>query len=61
MTIAQRIEKLFSECSGVWGTSGVSSWEKDRLTEWRGLERLSEKQEAVLAQIEKKVFGEGST
>lgn len=58
-TIAQRIERLFAECSGVWGPSGVTSYEKDRLEEWRGRERLSEKQEAVLASIEKKVFGDG--
>lgn len=56
-TIAARIERIFKECSGVWGTSGVTSWEKDRLEEWRGRESLSPKQVAVVEAIEKKVFG----
>lgn len=56
--IAERIERIFKECSGVWGTSGVTSWEKSRLEEWRGRARLSPDQEKILSQIEKKVFGE---
>lgn len=55
-TIAQRIERIFKECSGVWGTSGVTSWEKDRLEEWRGRNSLSAKQLEVLVAIEAKVF-----
>lgn len=56
--IAARIARIFSECSGVWGASGVSSWERERLEEWRGRATLSPQQEAVLRQIEVKVFGE---
>ena len=56
-TIAERIERIFKECSGVWGTSGVTSWERERLEEWKNRETLSEKQEAILRGIETKVFG----
>ena len=55
-SVAQRIERIFKECSGVWGQSGISSWERDRLEEWRGRQSLSPKQEAVLKQIERKAF-----
>lgn len=58
MTIAERIERIYRECDGVWGQSGISSWERDRLEEWRRRESLSPKQEAVLLQIEKKAFPE---
>jgi hypothetical protein len=58
-TTAARIERIFKECSGVWGTSGVTSWERDRLEEWRGRESLSPGQVRILEQIEKKVFGDG--
>jgi hypothetical protein len=58
-TTASRIERIFKECSGVWGTSGVTSWERDRLEEWRGRESLSPGQVRILEQIEKKVFGDG--
>ena len=58
MTVRERIERIEKECSGVWGTSGVTSWERDRLNEWRHKTSLSPKQEKVLAQIEEKVFGE---
>ncbi len=57
MTIAERIERIVKECSGVWGTSGVSSWERERLDEWKSRQSLSPKQEEILAGIEKKVFG----
>lgn len=55
-TIAQRIQRIYDECSGVWGQSGISSWERDRLEEWRSKTSLSQKQEAILIQIEKKAF-----
>lgn len=58
MTIAERIARIFKECAGVWGQSGISSWERDRLEEWRQRPTLSEKQEAILRQIEVKAFGE---
>jgi hypothetical protein len=55
-TIAQRIKRINDECSGVWGQSGVTSWERQRLEEWKDHASLSPKQEAVLVGIEKKVF-----
>lgn len=39
---------------GVWGTSGITSWERDRLDEWKRRTFLSEKQERILAEIERK-------
>lgn len=57
-TVRERIERIFNECSGVWGTSGVSSWERDRLEEWRVREQLSHGQLTILRQIEEKVFGD---
>lgn len=59
MTPAQRIARIESECSGVWGQSGITDWERQRLNDWKALQRLSEKQEAILRQIEQKAFGEG--
>lgn len=58
MTIAERIERIYKECSVVWGQSGVTSWERDRLDDWRGRTDLAPGQLKVLAQIEAKVFGE---
>jgi hypothetical protein len=57
-TTRERIARIFKECSGVWGQSGISSWERDRLEEWRNRVALSEKQEAILRNIEKKAFPE---
>jgi hypothetical protein len=58
MTIPERIKAINDECSGVWSESGVTSWERARLEEWKDRTWLSEKQEQVLEQIEKKVFGD---
>lgn len=58
MSIRARIEKIFTECEpGAWGVSGVTSWEKDRMFEWRGRDFLSERQKAVLEDVERKVHG----
>ena len=57
-TITERITRVLVECKGVWGQTRITSWERDRLDEWFGKTSLSEKQEAVLAAIEKKAFGE---
>lgn len=58
VTIADRIERIFEECEpGAWGASGVSSWEKDRMFEWRHRNHLSAKQMEVLEKVERKVFG----
>lgn len=56
-TVRQRVEAIEKECSGVWGQSGITQWERDRLDEWKGKANLSEKQEAVLKTIEGKAFG----
>jgi hypothetical protein len=63
MTHVARIEKIEDECRGVWGQYGVTSWERERLAEWKARPALTEKQEEILQEIEKKVFGEceGST
>lgn len=58
MNHKERIAKIEEECRGVWGQSGVTAWERDRLEDWKHLNSLSPKQEAVLASIENKVFGE---
>ena len=60
MTVAERIAAIVKECSGVWGQSGITQWERDRLDEWKNRTSLSKKQEAVLVEIEKKAFGEPS-
>lgn len=68
MNHRERIERIFKECEpGAWGVSGVTSWEKDRMFEWREFlkqnphRELSPRQERILADIEHKVFGEGET
>jgi hypothetical protein len=58
-TVAERIAAINKECSGVWGTSGITSWERDRLEEWQSRTSLSPKQLEILGQIEKKAFGRG--
>lgn len=57
MNIPQRIKAIFDECSGVWGISGVTSWGRDRLEEWKNRTSLSPNQEKILCDIEKKAFG----
>lgn len=58
MTHVARIEKIEAECSGVWGQSGVTDWERQRLQEWKQRPALTEKQEEILQRVERKVFGE---
>jgi len=54
-----RIERIEDEISSVASLSGVTSWERDRLSEWKSARyKLTDKQLAILADIEKKVFGE---
>lgn len=57
-SIAERIALIEKECAGVWGQSGITAWERDRLDEWKSKTNLSPKQEIVLAGIEKKAFGD---
>lgn len=58
MSIAARIAAIEKECSGVWGASGITSWERERLEEWKSRQTLSPKQEEILQQIERKAFGD---
>ena len=58
MTPAQRVARIEQECSGVWGQSGITDWERQRLSDWKRLSALSEKQETILRQIEQKAFGD---
>lgn len=57
-TIAERVARVIAECSGVWGQSGITSWEQERLEEWKHRSSLSARQEEILSQIEKKAFPE---
>ena len=57
MSHRARIEKIENECRGVWGQSGVTSWERERLAEWKLRRSLTPKQEEILQGIEQKVFG----
>lgn len=58
MTIAERIAAIEKECAGVWGQSGITAWERDRLEEWKLYTTLHPKQEQILQEIEKKAFGD---
>ena len=58
VSIRTRIEKIEEEIEGVASQYGVTSWERARMEEWKDRAFLSEKQEAILEQIEEKVFGE---
>lgn len=59
MTVAERIAAINAECDGVWGQSGITSWERDRLAEWKDRISLSQKQDDILKQIETKAFKGG--
>lgn len=55
-TITERIAAIEKECSGVWGQSGITQWERDRLKDWKYRHSLSPKQEETLQAIERKAF-----
>lgn len=59
-TITERIDRVERECSGVWGQSGITDWERQRLKEWRGKSSLTPRQEEILADIERKAFSQGA-
>lgn len=59
LTPRERIERIFTECDGVWSGYGINSWERARLQEWRGRAILTERQMEVLKTIEKKAFPDG--
>ena len=56
MTVADRITRVEEECSGCWGQSHIPSWERARMNDWRHYATLTEKQEKILAEIERKAF-----
>lgn len=56
MTPAERVKRIEDECSGVWGSSGVTSWEREFLASVKERSVLSDKQEHTLQDIERKVF-----
>jgi hypothetical protein len=58
MSVRSRVERLEEECDGVWSQYGVTSWERDFLESIKERSHLSERQQGILAEIEKKVFGE---
>ena len=57
-SIAERIARIEKECAGVWGQSGITDWERQRMNEWRSKTSLSPNQERVLLAIEGKAFGD---
>lgn len=59
-SIRQRVEKVEAEIEGVASQYGVTSWEREFLESVKERTVLSEKQMAILKQIEDKVFNEGS-
>ena len=56
-TIRDRIERVLLEIRGVAASYGIDSFERARLDEWRYKRELSEKQEKILQDIERRVFG----
>lgn len=56
VTVTERIEAIEKECAGVWSVYGITSWERARLTEWKGNRSLSPKQMGILIEIERKAF-----
>lgn len=53
----ERIAAIERECEHVWGVSGITSWERDRLEEWKSATYLTPKQENILREIEAKAYG----
>jgi hypothetical protein len=56
----ERIEKIEQEIEGVASQYGVTSWEREFLESVKERTRISDKQEAILSQIEEKVFSGSS-
>lgn len=59
MNVAERVARIQEEIRGVASQYGVTSWERTFLEEHEESRSLSPKQEAILREIEVKVFGEG--
>jgi hypothetical protein len=56
--VRQRIARIFEEVQGCWAFRGVTSWDADKLFDWRDRNEPLTPQELVsLADIEKQVFG----
>lgn len=56
-TPSERIARIEAEIRGVAAQYGITSWEREFLASIKQRAALSDKQEAVLAKIEAKVFG----
>ena len=55
-TPRQRVERVEAECAGVWSLSGITSWEREFLASVKTRTTLSERQEELLVEIERKAF-----
>jgi hypothetical protein len=55
-TVRQRVEKVEAEIEGVASQYGVTSWEREFLESVKERTVLTDKQMAILKQIEEKVF-----
>ena len=58
MTPRERVDRITAEVSGVAAQYGITSWEREFLASVAARTSLSAKQEAILAKIEQRVFGE---
>ncbi len=58
MTPNQRIDRIEKEIRGGASLFGVNSWEKQFMADIKSRQTLTQRQEDVLAGIEKKVFEE---
>lgn len=59
MTHQDRITRIQDEIRGVVAQYGVTSWERKFLDDIKRWPSITERQEAILAKIEAKVFEEG--
>lgn len=58
-TVQERVEGIEKECSGVWSSYGVTAWERSFLQSIKLHVNLSQKQDEILLEIEKKVWHPG--
>lgn len=58
-SVSERVQRIMAECVSDLGYAmrGVSSWDQDRLIDWRERTYLSPEDMARLAEIENQVFG----
>lgn len=58
MTPRERVDRINAEVSGVAAQYGITSWEREFLASVKERGYLSQKQDAILVDIEQRVFGE---